>query len=1056
MKVIGSFLLASMLLEFYSKYFSTKVQGRKSDAIDSFISCCHSRNSYLKAFFSLMMAFTFHPLIHAQYCGNPSSTSELSITSTIQQTATYSNGKRAFLFSAISGNTYIFSTCQTTTGDTKLRLYSSATGGTELAVSDNDCGANGKQSEIVWVCPSDGNYSMFLTKKDCKNLNFSVSLDYSLIAADPCEGVNLSVNAGTNFSLCQGSSTVLAGSSTITYDQATYSHCSSSGNMDFTTSNTFVSFNGETSFSNPTGKTAAYTDYSSSIFAEVIAGQTYPDALFLRINTAGNWVILGKAWIDWNGNNVFEASEAYELGSTTNSTDGATTLSPLSITVPESAVTGYVKMRVTSRWENPSTECENGFDGEAEDYSILVTSPISYSWSPTTALDNSTTASPLCSATNNETYTLTATNSDGCTVTDNVSASIENPVVITSQETITDNSTCGEITLEVSCDGLDGSGVWSHANGFGIFDEPSEAITQFTTNTFNQLQTLTWTTSSGACAGSEATIEAKFNQPLTSIINSVLSPSTSWLWGGLSSTDFNTGGNWYKWDGAKWLKETTSIPNSAQEIFVIPESISGLCVSENNFLVASGDIKSLQITNGGNALFSGDISLSGNIINDGTLSGGFSTVTLNGDADQTLSGSGTYIFDNLTINKDLSTVILLTPVTVENSLNMTNGNIVNTNDIITIGTSGSNPGSINHTSGTITGKLRRYFSNGAGATLFPIGNDSSLRDFSIDIQGSPGTNQYLTAQFIDGAPQGDAGDLTTGLPLTSSDGQLIENYNTEGYWEISPTDDDYNAQINSKNYTIDFHFNNLSNVNDFSQMRMIKSPGSNTPSENHSNWLSIDHNSSIGSNNDFVVSSSSSGFSFFAVGGDDNGALPVELVSFSGNCIDGNVELLWDTESEYNSSHFILEYSRNGQEWSTINNQNAALNSTELISYKFLHLNSYSGDNYYRLKQVDIDGTTKTYEIINVNCENNNSNYFDIYPNPSNGNIHVILNDKKINGESFIRITDTKGHLIFNKPIDVNDGINMYILSEVLSPGIYYINIVNRSQSTTIMKHLVL
>ena len=106
--------------------------------------------------------------------------------------------------------------------------------------------------------------------------------------------------------------------------------------------------------------------------------------------------------------------------------------------------------------------------------------------------------------------------------------------MITSQETVTDNSTCGEFTLQVSSNAVDGTGVWSHSNGFGLFDEPSEAITQFNTNTFNQLQTLTWTTSSGACAGETATITAQFNQPLTSSVSSNLIPSASWLWGRLN------------------------------------------------------------------------------------------------------------------------------------------------------------------------------------------------------------------------------------------------------------------------------------------------------------------------------------------------------------------------------------------------------------------------------------------------------------------------------------------------------------------------------------------
>ena len=993
--------------------------------------------------------------LSAQFCNNATSEDNITVATTVQLSNTYSSGRRAFIFSATLGNTYVFSTCNTSTGDTKLRLYSSASGGTVLEVSDNDCGANGKQSEITWVCPADGDYSVFLTKKNCKNLNFSASLEYSMIIPDPCTEITLFVNAGADISLCQGSSTALSAVTTTTYDAPNYSHCGSTGNMDFATANTFVSFDGETSFSNATGKTAAYTDYSASFVAEVIAGQTYTDALSLRINSDGDWIIAGKAWIDWNRDNVFDASEGYDLGTTTNATDGLTTLSPFTITVPASVTPGFIKMRVTSRWEDPSTECETNFDGEVEDYSLLITSPVSYSWSPSTGLDNPSIENPVCSTTTNETYTVTATNTYGCSTNDNLTASVEIPAVITSSEILTDSTTCGEISINVSTDAVDGSGVWSHTNGFGLFDAPTDAITQFTTNTFNQSQTLTWTTDTGACSGSTAEITAQFNQPVTSSINSNLNASTSWLWGGLYSSDFNTSTNWYKWDGSKWLIESSSIPGANDEIFVLPNVTSGLCVSQDNFLNVTADIISLTVEAAGNATLSGDISFSGDIMNEGTIDGGSSTLTVDGSADQTFSGNGTYMLDNVTVNKSSSDLILSSLVTVQGTLTMNSGNILNPTDVLTIGFSSANPGSLNHTSGIVTGQLRRYMSNGNGATFFPVGNSTTLRDVSIDIQGSPGTNQYLTAAFVSGCPQGPTGNLYEGLPVTSSDGQLIENFNEEGYW-ISPTDNDYNSQINSKTYDIELHVNNFSNVNSFDLMRVIKSSGSNDPNADHVLWTNTTHVNSVGTNSDFVVSATSVGFSFFGSGGDNNGSLPVELTSFTGECTDDGVQLIWQTESEFNSSHYDIEYSRDGLEWSVVHSQSAAGNSTQDLIYEFTHLNVGAGDNYYRLNQVDIDGTNTSYDIVNVNCENQIESYFSVYPNPSNGSFNIVLNDARIIGDAMIQIIDTKGHVILSKPVEVKNGINMFIMNEFISSGMYYINIQNGTKSTRILKHNIL
>jgi hypothetical protein len=408
-----------------------------------------------------------------------------------------------------------------------------------------------------------------------------------------------------------------------------------------------------------------------------------------------------------------------------------------------------------------------------------------------------------------------------------------------------------------------------------------------------------------------------------------------------------------------------------------------------------------------------------------------------------------------------SGVTLNEAVGVNGTLNMTSGNIVNPSNILTVGSS-AGAGSISHTSGIVTGQLRQYFPNSSGSKFFPVGNSSIMRDVTVDFTSAPGSNQYLTASYVSGYPlANDGSNLYSGLPLTTGDGQNIDDYDDEGYWEIIPGSsslgDSYSADINSKAYNLSIHCNNLTADDggqlDRTTIRIIKSAG---PS--HTSWESLTHGSVSGTDADFTVTASGSGFSFFGAGiAAEITPLPVELVSFSGECTNGLVYLEWQTASEQNSEDFELEYSRDGIDWSLIHTTFAAGFSNELITYTFAHEQAVSGDNYYRLTQNDIDGSSEIYEnlIVNASCQSAVNEYFSIYPNPGTGQFNVVINNSDIEGLANLNILDTKGGLVHRRSVVINSGINMYVVNQNLSTGVYFINIENGSNSTQVVKYCV-
>jgi hypothetical protein len=162
-------------------------------------------------------------------------------------------------------------------------------------------------------------------------------------------------------------------------------YCPSTGTMVYQGNVTQVDFNTINKFS---GKTSPYSDYTNTDSTNVIKGNSYNIAINLNTD-GGNYRYYATAWIDWNQDLDFDATEEYQIGYAQNVSNMPTDLSPLTITVPTNALSGKTRMRVVCKYNSyQSDPCATGTDGEVEDYTIIVI--------PSPELDFSITESEIC------------------------------------------------------------------------------------------------------------------------------------------------------------------------------------------------------------------------------------------------------------------------------------------------------------------------------------------------------------------------------------------------------------------------------------------------------------------------------------------------------------------------------------------------------------------------------------------------------------------------------------------------------------------------------------
>jgi Secretion system C-terminal sorting domain len=136
---------------------------------------------------------------------------------------------------------------------------------------------------------------------------------------------------------------------------------------------------------------------------------------------------------------------------------------------------------------------------------------------------------------------------------------------------------------------------------------------------------------------------------------------------------------------------------------------------------------------------------------------------------------------------------------------------------------------------------------------------------------------------------------------------------------------------------------------------------------------------------DGIANQANAGFDLDAIEAYD--IVPVELLSFTAENINGELVLKWQTATETNNMGFeILRFAQNDNDkWETIGYVPGFGTTTEPKSYSFADDNISSGIYTYRLKQIDFDGTFEYSQEIEV--EVSSPTEFSLeqnYPNPFN------------------------------------------------------------------------
>jgi uncharacterized delta-60 repeat protein len=173
-----------------------------------------------------------------------------------------------------------------------------------------------------------------------------------------------------------------------------------------------------------------------------------------------------------------------------------------------------------------------------------------------------------------------------------------------------------------------------------------------------------------------------------------------------------------------------------------------------------------------------------------------------------------------------------------------------------------------------------------------------------------------------------------------------------------------------------------------------------------------------------------------------NGVLTAALVTFTGKMVKPGVVLNWTTANEVNSSHFLIERSFALQNFVPIGKVASAGNSIRQQQYTFTDAQPLTGDNFYRLKLVDKNGTFTYSKVIHF-VVTTTPYLLSVYPNPTAS----LANIGGLSAGAKLTVINAQGKTMQqHTATQASYAINL----QQLAAGIYFVRVIQGGKTTTL------
>ncbi len=419
----------------------------------------------------------------------------------------------------------------------------------------------------------------------------------------------------------------------------------------------------------------------------------------------------------------------------------------------------------------------------------------------------------------------------------------------------------------------------------------------------------------------------------------------------------------------------------------------------------------LEIEAGVDFQVSGTLEIFGDFINNGNLTG-CGTVRFAGSGAQTATGSTDYCILELDNSSDLT---LADANTVSQELRLTDGNYILTDGNLTL-LSGATI-----TGGSATAYVQTPDAPGADEFLvqevgnndviFPVGNDTYN---PVTLNNSGTTRNFSVRGFNAVLENG-----TTG-------GNYSDPDRVEQSWEITPD----NSGVNT---TVTLQWNGSEESATFTRpiAGIIKNDGTT--------WEEL-LTVPVTGNDPYVVSTTGvTAFSTFAIAATN--VLPVELLRFAGEEKGSDAVLTWATTNEIDNAGFSLEKSHAGKPWEELTYIEGTNEREGESQYRHVDTD-FTEPAYYRLKQVDFDGTA-TYSAVVFVEKSCVKPEFTAQPNPFTDYISLTVTPTEIADDvTNFTLTDTKGKEIWSQKTTIAGAEKeLNVLFAEQPQGVYFLQI---------------